>query len=127
MRLIDADGVKDSLLTELLMGVDGGTDDSWLKAYEVINRIENIVNEWVDNQPTVKAIPIEWIEKFMNRFRLGMVTSDEYALLHFMLTEWEVENEQTTGPTRRGKYPLGEQGTGHPGATAEATGCGSKD
>lgn len=41
------------------------------------------------------AIPVEWIEKFMNRFRLGMVTSDEYALLHFMLTEWEVENEKS--------------------------------
>ena len=40
------------------------------------------------------SIPREWIEKFMNRFRLGMVTSDEYALLHFMLTEWEKENEK---------------------------------
>lgn len=93
MILIDTDGVKKDLLAELLTGVDGGTDASYLKTYEVINRIEKIVNEWVDNQPTVKAIPVEWIEKFMNRFRLGMVTSDEYALLHFMLTEWENENE----------------------------------
>ena len=38
-------------------------------------------------------IPIEWIEQFMNRFRLDKVTSDEYALLHFMLTDWEKENE----------------------------------
>ena len=48
----------------------------------------------IESQPTVKAIPIEWIEKFMNRFRLDMVISDEYALLHFMLTEWEKENEE---------------------------------
>lgn len=39
-----------------------------------------------------EAIPIEWIEQFMNRFRLDMVASDEYALLHIMLTEWEKEN-----------------------------------
>lgn len=67
---------------------------------------QNITNEIEDNdnnmweiykncplKPHQKAIPVEWIEKFMDRFRLGMVTSDEYALLHFMLTEWEKENE----------------------------------
>lgn len=47
----------------------------------------------IQGQPTVKAIPIERIEKFMNRFRCDMVISDEYALLHYMLTEWEKENE----------------------------------
>lgn len=51
--------------------------------------------QMIDREKTVKAIPIEWIDQFMNRFRLGMVTSDEYALLHFMLTEWEVENEKS--------------------------------
>ena len=42
-------------------------------------------------------IPIEWIEKFMNKFRCDMVTSDEYAFLHFMLCEWEKENESRKG------------------------------
>ena len=63
-------------------------DDNRL-VYEALDK----VNEELRAIPYVKAIPIEWIEKFMNRFRLGMVTSDEYALLHFMLTEWEKENE----------------------------------
>lgn len=72
MRLIDADEVKRSFI-----GNRYGT-----KAIEYV----------IDNEPTVKAIPIEWIEQFMNRFRVGMVISDEYALLHFMLTEWEKEN-----------------------------------
>lgn len=71
MRLIDADEVKKAFI-----GNRYGT-----KAIEYV----------IDDAPTVKAIPIEWIEQFMNRFRVGMVTSDEYALLHFMLTEWEKE------------------------------------
>ena len=48
----------------------------------------------IESQPVVKAVPTEWIEQFMNRFRLDMVTGDEYALLHYMLTEWEIENEK---------------------------------
>ena len=99
MRLIDADGVKDSLLTELLMGVDGGTDDSWLKAYEVINRIENIVNEWVDNQPTVKAIPIEFIEEQIAK-TTDINNRDEFDVLYagnlgYLLKLWEEENEKS--------------------------------
>ena len=82
-RLIDADEVK-RFYNEEFPTLDNGVH--WSRN-DIIMNLSNI--------PTVKAIPIEWIEKFMNRFRLGMVTSDEYALLHFMLTEWEVENEQT--------------------------------
>ena len=88
MRMIDVGGIKDSLLPELLSGVDGGTDDSWLKAYEVINRIENIVNEWVDNQPIVEAIPIEWIEEW--GWKNGM---SESMSLRVMIDDWEKENE----------------------------------
>ena len=88
MRMIDVGGIKDSLLPELLSGVDGGTDDSWLKAYEVINRIENIVNEWVDNQPIVAAIPIEWIEEW--GWKNGM---SESMSLRVMIDDWEKENE----------------------------------
>lgn len=75
MRLIDAD----RLFHNLERGVRNASDQVFRE---------------IANTPTVKAIPVEWIEKFMNRFRLGMVTSDEYVLLHFMLTEWEKENEQ---------------------------------
>lgn len=102
-RLIDADEVKNSLLTELLMGVDGGTDASYLKTYEVIGRIEKIINEWVDNQPTVKAIPIEWIKGYITPFQVHHDSLSEELkendgagwvvdVLETMLREWEKEN-----------------------------------
>ena len=97
MRLIDVGGIKDSLLPELLSGVDGGTDDSWLKAYEVINRIENIVNEWVDNQPTVEAIPIEFIKQLIEEFdcERGNAIKDTFAhILTGLLEFWEFEQEK---------------------------------
>lgn len=97
MKLIDADGVKDSLLTELLMGVDGGTGDSYLKTYEVINRIEKIVNEWVDNQITVEAIPIEFIKQLIEEFdcERGNAIKDTFAhILTGLLEFWEFEQEK---------------------------------
>lgn len=94
MRLIDVDGVKD-LLAELLMGVDGGTDASYLKTYEVIDRIEKIVNEWVDNQPTVEAIPIEWIKKWVKKTFDIESQYEVYPLIELMLLHWEKENEKS--------------------------------
>lgn len=44
--------------------------------------------------PTVNAIPVEWIEMFIQRYKIQ--GGDEYKLLHFMITEWkrwEKENE----------------------------------
>lgn len=84
-RLIDADIFKteyENLIT-------------WVSHRAEKARLREFIKD-IQNQPTVKAIPIEWIEKFMNRFRLDMVISDEYALLHFMLTEWENENEESS-------------------------------
>lgn len=50
--------------------------------------------QMIDREKTVKAIAVEWIERFMNRFSTSEgVSGDEYALLHYMLTEWEKENE----------------------------------
>lgn len=93
MRLIDVDGIKNSLLTELLMGVDGGTDASYLKTYEVINRIENIVNEWVDNQPTVEAIPIEWIKDYIFRMWCTEYDNPQLEGVERLLRDWREENE----------------------------------
>lgn len=90
MKLINVDGVKNSLLTDLLMGVDGGTDASYLKTYEVIDRIEKIVNEWVDNQITVKAIPVEWIKEWMQKSENTYNREQVYEMLH----DWEKENDK---------------------------------
>ena len=97
MRLINVDEVKNSLLIELLGGVDGGTDASYLKTYEVIDRIEKIVNEWVDNQPTVKAIPIEFINRLIEKFdcERGNAIKDTFAhILTGLLEFWEFEQEK---------------------------------
>lgn len=77
-RLIDADDLIIEILTHDLIGDDKEVDKIILDA------------------PTVKAIPIEWIERFMNRFITPEgVSGDAYALLHYMVCEWEYENEQT--------------------------------
>ena len=80
MRLIDADKIHRTR-AKITEGSKSFYKE-WFSASEI------------DDAPTVKAIPVEWIEKFMNRFRCDMVISDEYALLHYMLTEWEKENEE---------------------------------
>lgn len=82
MRLIDADEIVKETWGVVIKDM-----------FHMDETVDVISRKDIDNAPTVKAITVEWIEKFMNRFRLGMVTSDEYALLHFMLTEWEKENE----------------------------------
>lgn len=33
------------------------------------------------------AIPVEWIEMFMEKYRLN--GDNEYKVLHFMMTEWK--------------------------------------
>lgn len=97
MKLIDISELKDSLLPELLSGVDGGTDASYLKTYEVIDRIEKIVNEWVDNQITVEAIPIEFIKQLIEEFdcERGNAIKDTFAhILTGLLEFWEFEQEK---------------------------------
>ena len=57
-------------------------DKLWLKTGEV------------DAAPTVEAIPIEWIEMFIQKYKF--YGEEEYKLFHFMLTKWkkwEKENE----------------------------------
>ena len=44
----------------------------------------------------VEAIPIAWLEMFMQRYKIE--GGNEYKLLHFMVTEWkkwEKENEDS--------------------------------
>ena len=98
MRMIDVGGIKDSLLPELLSGVDGGTGDSYLKTYEVIDRIEKIVNEWVDNQITVEAIPIEFIKEQIAK-TTDINDEDELDFFYaghlgYLLNLWEEQNEK---------------------------------
>lgn len=45
----------------------------------------------VEEQPTVKAIPIEYIEKFKKEFR---AVASVKAVIEWLLEKWEKENEK---------------------------------
>lgn len=74
MRLIDADTVKKAFI-----GNRYGT-----KAIEYV----------IDNVPTVEAIPIEWIEKFIDNDILS-----ETVKILLNAWYWEKENEQNKDNT----------------------------
>ena len=41
----------------------------------------------IEMQPTVEAIPIEWIEMFVQKYKF--YGDEEYKLFHFMITQWK--------------------------------------
>ena len=73
MRLIDADELK-----------------SWLNGFiETDNISPTYIRTLIDNQPTVEAIPIEWIEEWGRKNGMS-----ESMSLRVMIEDWEKENEQ---------------------------------
>lgn len=83
MRLIDADKlIKDVMELWDYKTVDGITATTVLK--QTITDIEN--------QPTVKAIPIEWIKEWVERDENYW---DYQYLTDVLLKDWEKENEQS--------------------------------
>lgn len=75
MRLIDADKMK----------LEVNSANPLIKEYA--KEIEN----WRDTQPTVKAIPIEWIKNWFNPKYANTVY---YSLLRDLIKDWEKENEK---------------------------------
>lgn len=70
-------------------------DDGWDKTIEADE--EYNVQNWcplqmLDNQPTEKAIPVEWIEKY-KRVRGWEATVTTQNAIDNMLNAWEKENE----------------------------------
>lgn len=87
MRLINADKTKNSL---------------WgFERYTGIDEMPiEYAEEIIDKQPTVEAIPIEWMKKFANERALNDGPDDYW---HFwgtdllqMIELWEKENEKQT-------------------------------
>ena len=77
MRLIDADK-----LVEICR-----------KGWKLFGRENEKLKHWVDeddirNQPTVNAIPIEWIREFSKKQKRGNYRD----FIDFMITYWEREN-----------------------------------
>ena len=73
MRLVDVDKVV-------------FTRDDYVSALTLQQRLKR----QLDMQPTVEAIPIEWVKKFRNQFD---TTDDYYNVIDYMLRLWEKENE----------------------------------
>ena len=84
MRLIDADKlIKDIKQLWDYKTVDDITATTVLK--QTITDIEN--------QPTVEAIPIRWIQHYTKEHSMYGAIDDVFVVLHTMLCEWERENE----------------------------------
>lgn len=49
--------------------------------------------ELIESQPEVKAIPIEWIKKYLDIHTFGC--GDFYYMTYEMLADWEKENEKS--------------------------------
>jgi len=85
MRLIDADKVKDYIMTEGIC-----CDTSADKEY--------VAEELLQMFPTVEAIPVEWIEKHYLKADPSLYTVED-RVIENMLVDWktgqqEKENEQ---------------------------------
>ena len=77
MRLIDADKIR-------YRDMSGGSvpDGVW---YTFLDDVEKI--------PTVKAIPIEWIDGYIKRRANDVNIYAEILFISDMVKEWEKENE----------------------------------
>ena len=77
MRLIDADRLLKPSFTDMF---DKPVKMTMFSRYAI------------ESQPTVKAIPIEWIEHYY-KFRLMPKPVEWFEAIEIMLTDWEKENE----------------------------------
>lgn len=79
MRLIDADKLK-VVFSPVMSGM---TEYS-----------AEVVVLTIVGFPSVKAIPYEWIENYMNKFQINGVMGDEYMTLFNMLCAWEYGDDE---------------------------------
>jgi len=75
MRIIDADKLENDIVENITV--------------KAVSRMLAITQ----GQPTVKAIPIEWIEKWFSQF-YGEQGLEWNRCKRFMLKDWEKENGQ---------------------------------
>ena len=85
MRLIDADKLE--LKQTVRIHINGLEEYFACYSYHKAD---------IEEATTVDAIPVEWVEKYMNKFQLYGVCGDEYFILHNMLCAWEWEKENET-------------------------------
>ena len=81
-RRIDVDKTIDIIDSEMTME-DGLYNDGLCRAIQIIGE-----------RPTVKAIPIEWIEKWITYWERILPDWGAFQVCAAMLKDWEKENEQ---------------------------------
>ena len=84
MRLIDADKIT---FFNCLANLGNGS---------VCCHTEGITSKLgIEMQPTVEAIPIEWIVDWLTKQHIPAThTCDDYYAVEMMLDDWEKENER---------------------------------
>lgn len=80
MRLIDADDLKDWSEIVTLTG-DGGIDI-------------NDFDEKLKSMPTVEAIPVEYIESTMNRWKEIIGYEESVEALRILIDNWKIERKE---------------------------------
>lgn len=85
MRLIDADGLK-PLRGVAIYATDEKTDTKIITA-SVYRR------EDIDNAPTIEAIPVEWLRKYVDEHD-EIVEEGLYWIVEGIIEDWEEENEE---------------------------------
>ena len=81
-RLIDANDLIKAILD--FPNCENGYSDAYDKEFIVCE---------IEEQPTVDAIPVEWIEEYMNNHMFKF--SDRWMAMDWMLNDWRKENGQT--------------------------------
>lgn len=101
MRLIDGKAFADEILGEIYeRGQASGIWEEQLEIGAITYRdiefadgydkaLDDIYRR-INNAPTVKAIPIEFIKAFKKKFR---AVASVKAVIEWLLEEWEKENE----------------------------------
>ena len=91
VRLIDADKLSKntckgicSNCNDMYAGENVKTNCSEVRLYFL---------KKIQKAPTVDAIPVEWIEEYMNNHMLKF--SDRWMAMDWMLNDWRKENGQT--------------------------------
>lgn len=79
-RLIDADDLKDWSEIVTLTG-DGGIDI-------------NDFDEKLKSMPTVEAIPVEYIESTMNRWKEIIGYEESVEALRILIDNWKIERKE---------------------------------
>lgn len=88
MRLIDADKMIQSVDMQITIARKFRSNDSQYQ--EFVSITEQSIKQEISNAPTVKAIPIEFIEAFKKEFR---AVASVKAVIEWLLEKWEKENE----------------------------------